>query len=404
MVRTQKRAPSALFALLPLALAAGASTGLARSADPGGAAVEWLESSLDEALARAAAEDTYLMVELVTDWELDCERLRKTLEHEDVAARLAELLCLRIDAERGEGALLAFRQRIGSYPTLLFLEPDGAVRERLHGYLSPQLMVAQLERIARNEDTLKALREAVEASPEDLEARYAYALKLKAAGDVAGNAEQLAEISRLDPEGTSPVSLRIGFDEIHDTFFQDMVDWKEPDWEALTLAIESVDDPVLEHKGISMLAYAHHIEGIRARNRGELEDVQPHLTESRALYRQSWELVPDELVAVYGNELAWNFWKDAENLTDEEKAFALEVGELALERMPDSSSILDTVACCRFMNGQVEEALELVERCRELDPERSKQWDQRVKEFTAEPAEATGSAAATGAAGSRARR
>ena len=68
-----------------------------------GGAVEWTEAPLEDVLARARDEGRLVLVELVTEWELDCDRLRTSLEHETVVPALEGLLCVRVDAERGEG-------------------------------------------------------------------------------------------------------------------------------------------------------------------------------------------------------------------------------------------------------------------------------------------------------------
>ena len=47
-----------------------------------------------------------------------------------------------------------------------------------------------------------------------------------------------------------------------------------------------------------------------------------------------------------------------------------------------STAIIDTTACCNFMNGNRERAIELNARARELRPEDAAQWDERDALFT----------------------
>lgn len=373
-------------ALLPLLVPCAAPAAL-RQEPSGTEGLAWFEGSLDEALAAAAGSEGLVMVELRTDWETACGRLERVLEDGAVVAELADTVCLQVDAEGPDGALLAYRQGVALYPTLLFLEPDGQLRDRLQGVFSGPELVAELRRIDRGERTIKSMRDAVAAAPDDLELRYALSRRLEAAGDTTAAAAEQAEIRRRDPEGTSLASRRMGFDVIHADVYDALLAWQEPDWEALRQATEAADDPLLEFKGLALLAYANHIEGVRARNMKKPDEVQPHLKASRDYYRQAYEVCPPASVSAFGNEVAWKHYEDRANLTDEERAFALEVATSAHELDPRNASILDTLACCYFMNGDVERALELNERCRELDPSRPEQWAANEALFTgaAEP-------------------
>ena len=344
--------------------------------------LEWFEGGVPRALERAAETDGLVLVLVRTDWERSCERLVATVESEELAPALAGYTCLALDAESQEGALFAYEHRVALYPTLLLLEPDGALRDRLRGAFPAGPLAAHLERIRRNEGTLASLRAALAEEPGDLDLRYELSRRLTTAGDPEAAALEIDEIRRRDPEGTSRASLRIDFDAIHDQVFDDLVKWKEPDWAVLEQATEGMDDTVLRFKGLRMLGYAHDIEGVRARNAKRSDEVQPHLRASREYYTRALELVPEDQVYTFCNELAWNYYEDRANLTEDERAFALAAAQRAHEASPEDASILDTLACCYFMSGRVERALELNERCRELDPSRPEQWDKNEALFT----------------------
>jgi tetratricopeptide (TPR) repeat protein len=329
------------------------------------------------------------MDEFSAAWSRDSARLHAELASEAVGPALDGYLCLAVDAESRTGAPLAYRERVGAYPTLLFFEADGTLRERLLGYFTGERLVSELERIGRNEGTLAALRAALAEAPDDLEQRYELALKLESAGDLSASADEFAEIRARDPEGRSRASRRMRFDELYLAFYKDLADWEELDWAGLEALALEVEDPELEFRGLALLAFARNIEGLRARNAAKKDpereaEVQPHLSESRAFYARAWAIVPEADRALFGNELAYTFWEDRENLTDEERAFALEVAERALELLPEESSVLDTTACCNFMNGNRERALELIARARELAPAKAAEWDAREALFRAE--------------------
>ena len=64
---------------------------------------------------------------------------------------------------------------------------------------------------------------------------------------------------------------------------------------------------------------------------------------------------------------------------DSSKAFGLEVA-LAAAEGSSSANVLDTLACCYFMNGMTEKALATIDRCIELQPDNA-DWKKRRTEF-----------------------
>ena len=67
-------------------------------------------------------------------------------------------------------------------------------------------------------------------------------------------------------------------------------------------------------------------------------------------------------------------------MTSTERAFALSVAELAVKADSENVNIVDTLACCLFINGKVDEALKQVERCIELAPD-NEEWLKRRASF-----------------------
>jgi len=104
-----------LLAVLLLALPT------ALPADDGG----WLTRA-DEAFARAARDERYLLVDVWAEWCTWCRTLQtEVFEHPDFRAFAEDLVLLRVDVEDGgEGAALQARYRVESLPTVLVLTAD----------------------------------------------------------------------------------------------------------------------------------------------------------------------------------------------------------------------------------------------------------------------------------------
>jgi len=73
----------------------------------------------------------------------------------------------QLDAEIGEGLILARQYRIASYPTALFLTPDGQVIHRGVGYGGINGMVQQANLVLRMPPMRRALRKRPAAVPSD---------------------------------------------------------------------------------------------------------------------------------------------------------------------------------------------------------------------------------------------
>jgi thioredoxin-related protein len=99
--------------------------------------INW-SKDLNSALAEAKRSDKILMVDVYTEWCGWCKRLdQDTYTDPAVIARSAKFVSLKIDAEKEpDGVAFAKKYRVSAYPTILFLEPDGSVINRIGGYLN----------------------------------------------------------------------------------------------------------------------------------------------------------------------------------------------------------------------------------------------------------------------------
>ncbi len=90
--------------------------------------------SLDEALKRAKDDDKLVMIDFYTDWCGYCKELDATTWRDPrVLAWLdSHAVAIKIDAEAK--ASVANKYRVGSYPTIVFLRPDGSEVNRIVGY------------------------------------------------------------------------------------------------------------------------------------------------------------------------------------------------------------------------------------------------------------------------------
>lgn len=338
----------------------------------------WYEGTFAEALVEAEAQNKIIFVDFWTDWCKWCKELDKeTFSDDRVVAAMENMILLSVDAESETGEPLAEKFDVRSFPTLLFLNSDGSPRDSIAGFMPPQLFIGEVNRIVSGEGTIDALRKAVQATPDDLDLRYELAGKLESFGDKRGRDAHYDEILERDPEHKHFISRRIAFDRVRESVL-DVDPETNPDPAALVDHLAGVRDAELLYEGHQLLAS---IYTLHANSSTEANRVAEYRAKTLASQRLAWKHCPREQVGGYGNALAWSIWENREGSSAEARAFALEVALKAVEENADDPNVLDTLACCYFMNGKLDEAVSTITRCIELQPQEPT-WQERLALFS----------------------
>lgn len=184
-------------------------------------AVDWFHGSVEQALAKAKAEDKLVFVDVGAYWCPPCHELdEKVFTDPKVGAWLDEhAVSVHIDAEKGEGPELVERRQIQAYPTMLVLESSGLEKGRIVDFFEAEVLIEKLEALAAGDNVLAELEQAVASPPEDqseaeaLEARY----RLAHAYVLAAKREQaealFAELLEADPENQAGVAAKVLYDQ-----------------------------------------------------------------------------------------------------------------------------------------------------------------------------------------------
>jgi thioredoxin 1 len=92
-----------------------------------------------EALAKAKKENKLIFLDIYATWCGPCKKLKKnTFTNSKVAAYFnTKFINVTLDGEEGEGAMLASKFNLNSYPTLYFINADGKIVKTEIGYLNP---------------------------------------------------------------------------------------------------------------------------------------------------------------------------------------------------------------------------------------------------------------------------
>ena len=153
---------------------------------------------LDEVLEKARATGKPALLYMSTIWCGPCKRVMAELEKPDNQKMLLDSFVFQVyDAERGEGAAIAPRYTVGSYPTLLVLDGKGTMIVRQVG-LDPARTVDWLKTSAQATVTDAQLDARVKAKPDDLEALWLLANRALARKDGKTARAYLAKIEAAD--------------------------------------------------------------------------------------------------------------------------------------------------------------------------------------------------------------
>ena len=111
------------------------------------AEVHFKESNFAEAKKQAAKEHKVIMVDLYTDWCGWCKRLDKDTYSDAAVGTYADanMVSLKINAEKGEGIELAKNGKVQGYPTIIFYNENGVEIYRQVGYQKPAEFLATLK-------------------------------------------------------------------------------------------------------------------------------------------------------------------------------------------------------------------------------------------------------------------
>ena len=343
--------------------------------------IAWFKGSYEAALAKAKAENKLIFIDFWTDWCVWCKRLDKdTFSDESVAAEMKDVICLSIDAESETGAPIAKGFALRGYPALLVLGSDGKVEDNIGGYLKPDQFKDAIRRVRSGEGTVSGLRKKVAAEPSNVVLRFQLASKLESIGDVDGHAAELAEIKKIDPDGKSLPLRRQALMAIAQNINETYEKTREVDQKPLLDFLAEEKHPEVLFEGWGFVGNINFYLSRLAEARGQTEETNRLRAVQRNALRTAWAHVPEASLVTFGNTLAFAYFEERRVLSDEDKAFALEVARKVNEAAKDNVNAIDTYACCLAMNGKKDEALAQIRRCIELEPDKA-QWKERLKEL-----------------------
>ncbi len=357
--------------------------------------IAWFQGPHMSALGKARRSRQPVALYFWMDGSAQCSRMfTETLQETPVAQVLDGTVCVGIDIASAQGTRLVQRYGVTVLPTLLFLTPDGEPDDVVIGFIPAPGLVAEIQRIQTGSNTVSDFRRRLAEAPEDLALRHQLALKLRDVGDGAGHDALVAEIRARDPEGKTPTGARLLFWEVRQRALAGAAP-AEVDLAAVYAHLERIGPREVRFEAWDWVA-VFELE----RERGK---------EGRVASRRAWEFAPAPSQLAFAARTARGFFQMRGELDEDDKAFLLEIGRKAgaLVRALDGdvsglqgleweegegynsglAFVLEAQSMAEFVNGNVKEAIGLVEECLALAPE-NPELPGRLAQYRGEGADA----------------
>ncbi len=364
--------------MLPIQIAVFLGLVLSSGGAPGSSEAEvlWRFGRFQKVLDEAGASGKPVLVYFWMEGSEQCVQMYEaTLKEEAAVEATADFVCY--SAKHGDpyGGKLFERYKITTVPCVRVIKPDGEADDGLTGFADPGTFVQQLERIKSGKDTLSDLRARSAADPDDFDLRNRVAGKLFDLGDVEGHDAIRDSIKRDDPEGESRIGAQLHMADVTTAMTKEATRVSEVELDSLYAFAEKA-----RHPDVTFAAWATIAANENARGNTKAEHAALHA---------AWAAVPAANVLNWGNSTALWLWSNRDVLSKEDRALALDMAVKAVEKAEllrnggsDGASSysgddyeafladrLTTLIKCQAMNGKRKDALALVDRCRELDPE-----------------------------------
>jgi len=371
---------------LALVLVVGVGALMFGFAGCGGVGSPWFGSDLDAALSEARERDTLVMIDFKTSWCTWCKRLdQDTFSDSEVIAELEELVAIRLDAEE-EGKDAAEKYGVRSFPTVVFLDAAGREVDRILGYLPPDAFLIEIRRI-RTGDTFNACLASLDEDPANLDALERAVEGLLERSDAAAAMTRVEAFHSVhgDDENARHACRLLMFaarSAMNENFYRSVARLYRRDWPELPEVPDSLGVVHLHTVIAGLETIENDREALRSARLADAQDLLETLDiekldpgrlleaaafafragqyDSATEFYRRWFDARDIGAQVERlNGVAWNLY-----LMGRERPAAIAMAQEAYDVDRDAG-IGDTLARLLYVDGKIDEAIEIENRAAE---------------------------------------
>ena len=324
-------------------------------------AVHFLKTSFSEAQQQAQTTGKPMLVDVYAVWCGPCKKLDKMVFSDAEAGDYLNnnFVCLKVDGEKGEGPGMMEKFGIHGYPTVLVLDAQGNEIDRVVGFGGDKDdFIQTVKDYAAGKNTLSSLIKQANENPGDVELNATVARKLLMRSDTEKALAFYQKVVASDPDDQN------GFTE--DARFQIA---------AAKLTLNNDDRDIrafISGKPSNRYLQSAYSRMIR------FYETNENLEKALATYQELVDEFPQNATLL--NNFAWYIYdKKAEDHFNQ----AIAIAQKAVGLEPQADYIWDTLARLQFANGNIDDAVESMQKAAELNPEEAT-YQKLLEEYRAQ--------------------
>ncbi len=284
------------------------------------AEVEWFDGSYNAAVREAKARETMVLVAFVPTWSEYANGLvEEVFPTGDVAALLSEFVCVKFDdSDSRDSQQIQKLFNVDSFPSMLFIGGNGRIEDTIFGYIPPEPLMYELDRILKREDTVSARQAAAEENEGDLSYKYLLAQKLGNCGDQRSAGKLMTEIREADPNGETPTGATIVLRDV----------WSR------CAPIEGHEQGLLDTSPVVAHLASMTLEPVAFEGWTELGNYLANSDEpalARAAFRGAWPNIGEGDSGDWAYGVANYIMSAEDELSDEDRSFVIELASVSVE-------------------------------------------------------------------------
>lgn len=166
-----------------------------------------------QALAAAKTESKMVFMDFYTDWCGPCKLMAREVFPQKLVGDFfnSRFVCLKVNAEKGEGIALAKQYKPAAYPTFIIIAPDEKVVGRTEGYRPADQFVENINRMidpTLTPEKMKTLYEQGNRSAELIKAYAAWQMEslLKQGRRVSNYTQRAKEVRKMVQDYFMPLT------------------------------------------------------------------------------------------------------------------------------------------------------------------------------------------------------
>jgi thiol:disulfide interchange protein len=178
------------------------------------APIHWA-GSFAAAQQQARANGKLIMIDFYTDWCGWCKVLDEhTYPDSRVKVLASNLVALKLDAEKG-GASLAEKYKVEAYPTIMFVDANGNVVQKVEGYQDGDDFSATMSQILQKNSSLQ---QKADGQPDNALLQVSMAVASASSGSVDDALRYLKKAETLDPHNQTG-ALSAAYQAVANNYF-----------------------------------------------------------------------------------------------------------------------------------------------------------------------------------------